>query len=44
MMSPAFFQQDKAKIAETNARLEAITGELTTAYVRWEELEALRAE
>jgi len=40
--APDFFQQDKAKAAAVQQKLAAVSEELNAAYVRWEELEALR--
>ena len=40
--APDFFQQDKAKAVAVQQKLAAVTEELNAAYVRWEELEALR--
>ena len=42
MADPAFYQQGKAKIDAAQARMTALDEELARAYVRWEELEALR--
>jgi ATP-binding cassette subfamily F protein uup len=39
---PAFYQQGKAEIDAAQARMTALDEELARAYVRWEELEALR--
>jgi ATP-binding cassette subfamily F protein uup len=40
MANPAFYQQDKAVIADARGQLEALERELAEAYRRWEELEA----
>jgi ABC transport system ATP-binding/permease protein len=37
---PGFYQQGGDRISATLTRLEALTGELETAYRRWEELES----
>jgi hypothetical protein len=41
MADPAFYRQDGGAIANAQARLEAIEGELASAYERWEASEAL---
>ena len=41
MADPAFYQQDKEKIASATARAEAIPTELEKSFERWEELESL---
>jgi ATP-binding cassette subfamily F protein uup len=41
MSAPAFYKQDRAAIAETKARLDALEAELAGTYSRWEELEEL---
>ncbi len=42
LSSPAFYAEgNPARVAETNARLEALEGELEAAYHRWDELEQL---
>ncbi|HEX9802663.1 MAG TPA: ATP-binding cassette domain-containing protein, partial [Gammaproteobacteria bacterium] len=43
MGDPAFYQQEAAAIANSRERLEAVEQELAKAYVRWEELEELKA-
>jgi len=40
MADPAYFRQDRARIAETTARLETVGTELASAYERWELLES----
>ncbi|MCK7594749.1 ATP-binding cassette domain-containing protein [Pseudomarimonas salicorniae] len=40
MSEPQFFRQSGERIAETQARLQALQGELETAYQRWEALES----
>jgi ATP-binding cassette subfamily F protein uup len=40
MAQPEFYQNAKSVIAETAERLEQLQLELTTAYKRWESLEA----
>lgn len=40
---PAFYQREPGAAPAVRARLEAIEGELTQAFARWEELEAVRA-
>jgi ATP-binding cassette subfamily F protein uup len=40
--APGFYQQDKAKTVAMQQRLAAVAAELSAAYMRWEELEALR--
>ena len=42
MADPAFYQQGKGEIDMAQARMAALDEELARAYVRWEELEALR--
>ena len=42
LADPAFYQRDAAAAPTARARLEAIERELTTAFARWEELEAVR--
>jgi ATP-binding cassette subfamily F protein uup len=42
LSQPAFYKSDPAEQARVHARLAALTGELQTAYARWEALEALR--
>ena len=42
MADPTFYLGSGKKVAETNARLEAIEKELSEVYKRWEELEALK--
>jgi hypothetical protein len=44
MADPQFFRQDGTTIAAATTRLEAISGELTQAYARWEELELVANE
>lgn len=41
MASPAFFKQDPPVIAAAKQALEKLEASLSTAYRRWEELEAL---
>ena len=41
MADPSFYRQDGGAIADAKARLEAIEGELASAYERWEALEGL---
>jgi ATP-binding cassette subfamily F protein uup len=41
MADPSFYRQDGDAIAETKARLEVVELELSIAFERWEELEAL---
>jgi ATP-binding cassette subfamily F protein uup len=41
MADPSFYRQDGGAIAVAKARLEAIEGELASAYERWESLEGL---
>jgi ATP-binding cassette subfamily F protein uup len=40
MAEPGFYQQAGAEIAAEQSRLAGLESELTTAYTRWEELEA----
>ncbi len=40
MIRPAFYKQDAAEIAKVADRTKQIEEELTTAYARWEQLEA----
>ncbi|MBP7777663.1 MAG: ATP-binding cassette domain-containing protein [Acidobacteria bacterium] len=40
--APNFYKRPAADIAVTMVRLEAIPGELLTAYARWDELDGLR--
>jgi len=42
MADPAFYRESGNKVASTTARLENVERELTEAFKRWEELEALR--
>jgi ATP-binding cassette subfamily F protein uup len=44
MADPQFFRQDGTAIAAATTRLEALSGELTQAYARWEELELVANE
>jgi ABC transport system ATP-binding/permease protein len=39
MATPGYYQQDKAELARSKARLEAVEAELASAYARWEALE-----
>jgi ATP-binding cassette subfamily F protein uup len=41
MADPAFYRESGKKVSETRARLLAVEKELSEAYLRWEELEAL---
>jgi ATP-binding cassette subfamily F protein uup len=41
MADPSFYRQDGGAIAVAKSRLEAIEGELASAYERWEALEGL---
>ena len=41
MADPAFYQQDRLRIVEAKARLEALEQQLREAYTRWEHLESL---
>lgn len=41
MADPQFFKQDAKEIAAATSHLENLTGELESAYARWEELEEL---
>ncbi|HET7145303.1 MAG TPA: hypothetical protein VFI68_14885, partial [Anaerolineales bacterium] len=43
MATPAFYQQDSAKIAQVVNRLKEMQAELAQAYHRWEELEKLES-
>ncbi len=40
MTDPAFYQRDRAAIAEQHARIETTQAELAQAYARWEALES----
>ncbi len=40
MATPGYYQQDKAELARSKARLEAVEAELALAYSRWEALES----
>jgi ATP-binding cassette subfamily F protein uup len=40
MASPGFYKELSATIAQTLARLEAVRGELTGLYTRWDELDS----
>jgi len=42
MADPAFYRESGSKVAETKARLATVEQELSRAYKRWEELEALK--
>jgi ATP-binding cassette subfamily F protein uup len=42
MGDPAFYKESGTKVAATRARLETVEKELTAAYKRWDELEALK--
>jgi len=42
MAQPAFYKQGQREVLKASARLKALTEDVATAYVRWEELEALR--
>jgi len=42
LADPAFYQRDASASPAARARLETIERELTTAFARWEELEAVR--
>ncbi|HYA87021.1 MAG TPA: ATP-binding cassette domain-containing protein [Nitrospirota bacterium] len=44
MADPAFYRDRGKMVAETKVRLESITKELSEAYQRWEELEALKID
>jgi ABC transport system ATP-binding/permease protein len=39
--NPEFYQQEKASVQQTLARIKTIEEELQTRYARWEELEAI---
>ena len=41
MSDPDFYRQDRQRIVETTAELEALDRQLAEAFARWEELEAL---
>ncbi len=41
MADPDFYRQDRPRIVETTAELEAVDRQLAEAFARWEELEAL---
>jgi ATP-binding cassette subfamily F protein uup len=41
MADPAFYQQNRLRIVEAKARLEALEQQLRDAYARWEHLESL---
>ena len=41
MSDPGFFKRDGEAIAKDTARLEALDAELTDAYARWDELDAV---
>ncbi len=42
MAAPAFYRESGNKVSEYKARLEVLEQELSEAYKRWEELEAVR--
>jgi ATP-binding cassette subfamily F protein uup len=44
MADPAFYRQDGARVAQGQARLEAVQTEIEEAYHRWESLEAARRD
>lgn len=44
MSDPAVYKKDKSEIVAMKERLEEIKKALTDAYVRWEELEALKTD
>jgi ABC transport system ATP-binding/permease protein len=44
LADPAYYQDSGGEVGESKARLESLTAELEALYLRWEELEAIRAE
>ncbi|MBI1346113.1 ATP-binding cassette domain-containing protein [bacterium] len=43
MSAPGYYQQESDTLAQTTQRLEALHEQLSTAYARWEALEAIAA-
>ena len=43
MADPAFYQETGDRVAAAKTELEAVTGELSRSYQRWEELDDLEA-